>query len=286
MTNSSATASTPSRAVLLYSTVDTFDLARGPVAYALNLCERVRGAMTGYLLNLDANADPSAEARSLDQLRAQFDQRADRNLANAQALAAAAQGRGVVAETVTKIDHSRGVTGSLADRARLHDIVVTGADRRGLMSDRMIAESLLFEAGRPMLVVPGDHSGQFACGRIVVAWDNSRNAARALGDALALLPGVEEVVLVTIGGERAVHTSLSDEQTVQSIARRGVSARLVRHEANGAPVGEAIQTAAGDLGADLVVMGGFGHSRLRDFVLGGATLSVLDNPRLPLLISH
>lgn len=274
------------RTVMLYATVDTFDFDHGAVPLALGLCDAMEAGLTGFLLSLDANAPPSSDGRSLEQMREEFALREEANRTNSGELLVQAAKRGITAETVTTLDHSRGVIGCLADHARLHDLVVIGADSSGLMSDRLIAENLLFEIGRPMLVAPSGFTGVFACGRIAVAWDNSRVAARALGDALALMPGIEEVVLLTIGGEKAIRSSLDDDDIARMLRRRNVSARVARQELNGKSIGTAIKDGVCEVGADLLVMGGYGHSRLRDFILGGATLSVLGDPRMPVLLSH
>lgn len=274
------------KSVMLYATVDTFDIDRGAAALALRLCETEGASLTAFLLNLDANAPPSPDSRSLDQLRADSELREERNGANVELLLDRAAQGGVVAQAVTKLDHSRGIMGCVADYARLHDLVVIGADSSGMLSDRLISENLLFEIGRPMMVVPSDYSGEFSCHRIAVAWDNSRVAARALGDALALFPDIEEVVLLTIGGEKAILSSLDHDAMVRMLERRGVSARAERRDLNGRSIGEAIQDSARETGANLLVMGGYGHSRLRDFILGGATLSVFAHPQLPVLLSH
>lgn len=271
---------------MLYATVDTFSLDRGPCAFALGLCKAAGAGLTGFLVNLDANAPANPAGRSLEQAREDFRQRAEANAAHAAALVAQGGAAGVDAQVVTALDHSRGVVGCLADHARLHDLLVIGADRGGLMSDRLVAESALFEIGRPMIVVPAGHEAGFACRRIAVAWDNSRVAARALADGLSVLPGVEEVILLTIGGEKAVHSSLADHEVEAVLARRGVTASVVRHDLAGRDIGSALQDGAIALGADVLAMGGYGHSRLRDFILGGATLSVLADPRLPVLLSH
>jgi len=271
---------------MLYATVDTFNIERGATALALRLCEATGAALTGFLLNLDANAPPSPDSRSFDQLRAASELREVRNGANVQVLLNQAAQGGVVAQAVTKLDHSRGVISCVADYARLHDLVVIGADSTGLLSDRMIAENLLFEIGRPLMVVPPDYSSEFDCHRIAVAWDNSRVAARALGDALALFPGVEEVILLMIGDEKAILSSIDHDTMVRMLERRGVAARVERRGLNGRSIGDAIQEGTHETGANLLVMGGYGHSRLRDFILGGATLSVFAHPQLPVLLSH
>lgn len=277
-------ASTPT--VLLYATVDTFNLDRGTVALALSFCEATGGALTGYLLNLDANATPNKDGRSYRQMSAESDLREASNRANADALISSARRRGVDAQAITTINHAYGIAGCVVDQARLHDVLVIGCDSSGMLSDRLLAENFLFEIGRPMLVAPADFKGEFTCRRIVVAWDNSRVAARALGDALMLNPAIEEVILLTIGDEKNIRSSLTQETTEQILKRRGVAVQSCSKSLDGRSIGEAIQESALELNADLLVMGGYGHSRLRDFILGGATLSVLAHPRMPLLISH
>lgn len=276
--------STPT--VLLYATVDTFNLDRGAVALALSFCEATGSDLTGYLLNLDANVPPNKDGRSYQQMSAEFDLREASNEANANQLADSARQRGIDAQAVTTINHAHGVAGCVVDQARLHDVLVIGCDSSGMLSDRLLAENFLFEIGRPMLVAPADFVGEFTCKRIVVAWDNSRVAARALGDALMLIPGIEEVILLTISDEKNVRSSLDQSATERVLMRRGVAVQSITKHLDGATIGEALQDSAHELNADLLVMGGYGHSRLRDFILGGATLSVLAHPRIPVLISH
>lgn len=275
-----------SKTVMLYATVDTFVAESGAAAFALELGEALGAGLTGFLLSLDANAPPPEQGSGLAAMETVFAQRATLNQANAERFRADAAKRGLEVEAVTSLDHSRGAVSCIADHARLHDVIVTGADGRGHMSDRMVAQDLLFQTGRPQIVVPTAWRGSFAGRRIVVAWDNSPVAARALFDALVLLPEVEVVHLLTIGGEKAIHSALAADVTAQMLSRRGISFHAVERALQGRPVGTAMQDAAIELGAEMLVMGGYAHSRLRDLVLGGATLSVMADPRLPVLLSH
>ena len=272
---STSTKQTLTPTVLLYATVDTFNLDRGAVALALSFCEAAGSNLTGYLHNLDANVPPNKDGRSYQQMSAEFDLREASNKANANQLVDSARQRGIDAQAVTTINHAHGIAGCVVDQARLHDVLVIGCDSSGMLSDRLLAENFLFEIGRPMLVAPTDFAGEFTCKRIVVAWDNSRVAARALGDALMLIPGIEEVILLTIGDEKNVRSSLDQSATERVLMRRGLVVQSVTKHLDGRTIGEAIQDSAHELKADLLVMGGYGHSRLRDFILGGATLSVL-----------
>lgn len=272
--------------MLLYATVDTFNLDRGAVALALSFCEATDSYLTGYLLNLDANVPPNKDGRSYQQMSAEFDLREANNNANANQLVESARQRGIDAQAVTTINHAHGIAGCVVDQARLHDVLVMGCDSMGMLSDRMLAEHFLFEIGRPILVAPPDFAGEFTCKRVVVAWDNSRVAARALGDALMLIPGIEEIILLTVGDEKNVRSSLNHAATEQLLMRRIGSVRSLTKSLDGRSIGEAIQDSALEINANLLVMGGHGHSRLREFILGGATLSVLAHPRIPVLISH
>jgi nucleotide-binding universal stress UspA family protein len=271
---------------MLYATVDSFSIDRGPGALALSLAKTAGGRLTGFLANIDANVPPNPAGRSFAEMEQDFRRRADANIANGQALCDKAESLGIKVGVVNEFDHSRGMISCIADRARLHDVLVTGVDRQGLMSDRLVAENLLFSVGRPMLVTPADWTGEFTPRRVVLAWDNSRVAARALADALAVLPHAGELVLLTIGGEKAVDSSLDEQSTVATIAGNGLAVHMVNRPINGRDIGFALQEEALALGGDVLVMGGYGHSRLRDFILGGATLSVLGSPHMPVLVSH
>lgn len=280
------TQSPPQSTVFLYAPVETFTLDKGPTALALNLCEQHRMALTAALLAAAAAIAASPKGRTHDQLVEDSAILEARNQANVAALAQAAQVAGIDLETITAIDHSRGFIPFVDDHARLHSLTIIGTGDDGLLGERMVAEGLLFESGRPVLLVPRDHTAAFAARRIAVAWDNTRPAARALGDALAVLPGVAEVVFVSIGDEKEIASSVSAAEQLRAMTRRGLIASHVLHDKGKLTIGAALQDAALEAGSDLLVMGAYGHSRLRQFILGGATLGVLSNLRLPVLMAH
>lgn len=156
--------------------------------------------------------------------------------------------------------------------------------RPGIEADGLLAEALTFGSGRPVILVPSA-AGNLDIHRIAVAWDGSRVAARAFGDALALFPDAGIEILV-VGDEKRIEAAKTSERIVAALGRAGRSARPHLVSRIGTPVGEALQKAALEQECDMLVMGGFGHSRLRDFILGGATASVLADLRLPVLMSH
>jgi len=149
-------------------------------------------------------------------------------------------------------------------------------------------EHVALASGRPILVVP--YAGNFPNlgRRIVIGWNASREAARAVNDAMPLLAAAEIVTVLIIDprdGPRA-HGELPGVDISLHLARHGVKAEIERTVSADLPIGEALLSRAADLGADLLVMGAYGHSRARELLLGGATRSLLRSMTLPVLMSH
>lgn len=178
---------------------------------------------------------------------------------------------------------SEGTYDGIVERARLRSLVVvplaTGDEGNG-----ELAQELIFGSGRPVLALPGEAGAAFRLNRIVVAWDSERAAARAVADAMPLLRHAREVRIVTVLSDKDAATGATGPELVAHLARCGVHAALREVERGRRSVGEALAEEAE--GADLLVMGAFGHSRLRDFFLGGATRHMLAKLALPTLFSH
>ncbi|MEP9378877.1 universal stress protein [Aquabacter sp. CN5-332] len=193
-----------------------------------------------------------------------------------------------VAYDVRTLNASLGVAANnLAQMARLFDLTVVAQpdpDRPG--PEEVIAETVLLDSGRAVLLVPYVQKASYGGGRAVVAWDGSRAAARALAEGLPLLHRSEvvEVLRVLRGSEADV----SGDDVVRHLARHGLSARTrTLHLGPGeTSVAQAILNEVSDQGADLVVMGGYGHSRLRELVLGGVTREILAAMTVPVLMAH
>jgi nucleotide-binding universal stress UspA family protein len=168
--------------------------------------------------------------------------------------------------------------------ARLHDLTLLPL-RPGDGLVRWYAEELVFGAGRPVLVVPEDDAHSAAFARVTVAWDFSRAAARALADALPLLTAASAVHLVCVSDEKDVEDR-DPELIAAHLKRHDVDFAYTEVRAAGRSIHDAIRGYAVDVSSDLLVMGAFGHSRLRQFVLGGATRSVLEAPYMPTLLVH
>lgn len=177
-----------------------------------------------------------------------------------------------------------GVLEAASAEARNYDLsVLPWAGDTVLARD--MAEAILFGSGRPAILVP-PQARPARLDHIAIAWDGSRVAARALGDALALLPEGGRVSVLTIKDEKPLTGPDVAETLATSLERRGFKAKPHSIALGDNTIAEALQRAALAEGVQLLAMGGFGHSRMRDFVLGGATKGVFANLQLPTLLSH
>ena len=171
--------------------------------------------------------------------------------------------------------------------ARSFDLAVVGqTDPEAATDEDMLIEGALFESGRPVLVVPYIQRTGLKLDRVLACWDGSRNAARAINDAMPFLARAKAVDVVTVSGEKYKRDAIPGADIAQHLARHGLNIELRQIAAGGLDVANAILSDAADRGADLIVMGGFGHSRLREFVLGGATRGILESMTVPALMSH
>ena len=178
------------------------------------------------------------------------------------------------------------VTAAVRLSARYADLVIAGQPEPGEPLAQAFAADLLLSAGRPVLFVP--YAGRFPdCGkRVLVAWNASREAARAVSDALPLLAGADAVAVVAFDPDSADHGEMPGADIALYLARHGVKATAARQSAPDVDIGNQILSRAADVNADLIVMGGYGHSRLRELALGGATRSVLEAMTVPVMMAH
>jgi nucleotide-binding universal stress UspA family protein len=176
------------------------------------------------------------------------------------------------------------MTSAAAAEARLYDVALIPWQRGAvLMQD--LAQALIFGAGRPTVLLP-EGTKISALTHIALAWDGSRVAARALNDALPYLQtGGRLSVLTAISGNEAEALARATELAT-ALQKRGYDASAIAVAQGSQTIATALQNTAQAQGAQILAMGGFGHSRLRDFVLGGATQDVLANLQMPVLLSH
>lgn len=146
-------------------------------------------------------------------------------------------------------------------------------------------EAALFRSGRPVLVIPAAWKGETIGKRIVVAWQPKREAARAVADAAPFLSEADQVTVVTVDANEGQGV-VAGRDISTNLARKGVAVELRNIDGMGRGAEIALIDEARALEADLIVMGGFGHSRLREFVFGGVTRALSRAPLIPVLLSH
>ncbi len=145
-----------------------------------------------------------------------------------------------------------------------------------------LAEALMFGSGRPVFLLPG--AAPKTLDRIAIAWDGSAAAAGAVAAASSLIAGAREVTVLTAADDKPLEERAPGERMNEALRLSDVDAKFVEVKAMDEPIEATLQDAARDAGVDLMVMGAYGHSRMRDFVLGGATKGVLADLRLPLML--
>ena len=173
-----------------------------------------------------------------------------------------------------------------AERARTADLAVLAASKAdgssGIETD--FAERVVMLAGRPVLVLPREGDAALNWDEMLLGWDNGREAARAAFDAMPLLRMAKKVRV--IGIDVAPRGMEPGAEIAETLAHHGVKAEITHVASDGMGAGETLLRAANDNGSGLVVMGAYGHSRLAEFVFGGATRHVVKKLTRPVLMSH
>jgi len=187
---------------------------------------------------------------------------------------------------------SRALGASFADaasvfnaKARLCDLsIVSQPDPTRETFDNLFPQTVLLQAGGPILFVPYTFRGSLNVGRIGICWDGGRLAARAVRDAFPLLAKANALTILSVNEPESAEASA--DRLVARLASRGLPAKVISLQADHSDIQPTILSATADEGLDLLVMGGYGHSRLREIVLGGVTRDMLRCMTVPTLMSH
>jgi nucleotide-binding universal stress UspA family protein len=272
--------------ILVY--VDSADATKARVSFAVALAKEheahlvgIAFAPTALLPLYGADVSFADMTEVLESVKAQ----------GAQALKsfeASAKAEGVSAEARLMQGMSEEFPHDFAQAARHVDLAILGQPRDGdpLIGQYALVERCLFASGRPVIVVPAAPETLALKGTIVAAWDGSAEASRAINDALTFLKPASRVVLVTGVAEEGDERASRSEDMIAHLERHGVTAEFVRVKIGEGDIGRLLLSKAKDLGADLIVMGAFHHSRWREFILGGVTLTVLEEAPIPLFMAH
>ena len=197
---------------------------------------------------------------------------------------AATEKLGVSHESILEKCKSFAVPDLLVEYARLRDLTILPVPES---YDQWYAEAVIFGSGRPTLILPqSPRSRPFELGTVAVAGDFSRAAARAIADAVPILEKAREVRIVTVTNEKILDSKHSSEELAKNLSRHGIDVVLDKVDAAGRTIGDVLEAHAASCKADILVMGAYGHSKFREFFLGGATKSLLSQPPIPILFSH
>ena len=188
----------------------------------------------------------------------------------------------------------RHVSEAVAEHGQGADLIVVSQDNPDWRQEgyRDTASLLAVEAARPVLLVPHQGYPLGPATRVVVAWDGSREAARATFDALPMLQGASKVTLISIQSWQEREGALAADRRQQgediccALSRHGVNCSLSLATPWEDGIGQTLLAAAERHSAELLVMGGYGHSRLREMIFGGVTRHVLRHMNLPVLLAH
>lgn len=174
----------------------------------------------------------------------------------------------------------------VALHARYADLAILGQEDPDVATLRELPAHVLLAAGRPALIVPYIGVRDTLGARIAVAWDAGREAARAVNDALPLLTRAKSVLLLTINPRGAPHGPEPGADIALQLARHGVKVEVQYSVSDELDPADMILSRLADHGSDLLVMGAYGHSRLRELLLGGVTRHILDHMTVPVFMSH
>ena len=245
-------------------------------AIACEVKIRAPGSPLGnYLLDIPAMvaAEIKKSATNAQQLLAAFQD--------------AAEKRGVFQERISEHCLTSEVPNVFIEYARLRDLTIVPVPE-GDYIDQWYAESVIFGSGRPTVILPytRKRTESFALNTVIVAWDFSRPATRAVADAMPILEKAKRVCVLTVTNEKTIDTRRSGAELAKHLARHGVDVVLDEVDAKGRSIGDVFEAHLTYRHANLLVMGAYGHSRIREFILGGATKRMLARPPLPIFLSH
>ncbi|MCP3468032.1 universal stress protein [Bradyrhizobium sp. CCGUVB23] len=181
-----------------------------------------------------------------------------------------------IAETISRVGAA----------ARLHDLTVVSQGNSDVETfDNQLPQELLLQAGGPVLFIPYTSRGAFKASRIGICWDGSRLAARALRDAMPFITEADALTTISLNASE-IPADASPERLARHLARKGLPTKAISLQSDRGNLQSSILSIAADEGLDLLVMGGYGHSRLQETVFGGVTREMFRSMTVPVLMSH
>ncbi len=252
----------------------------------------IASTFNAYLAGVAFNYEPILPVAFVDGMAAGFidAQRAESESAAKKAIAkfdTATRRAGISAGSQLIEASFGGAAGRFGEIARRFDLSVVGQrEPTKNAAEELLIEAVLFESGHPIVVVPYIQKDPLKLDRVLVCWDRSRNAARAIADAMPFLERAKGVDLLTISSKDIRRDEPQGADIADHLIRHGLKVDIRRIVSGDVDIASTILSFAADSASDFVVMGGYGHSRLREFILGGATRGMLAAMTVPTLMSH
>jgi nucleotide-binding universal stress UspA family protein len=259
-------------------------------AFAISLATAHEAHLTGLVFALEPTIPPMIMGEVPGSLlESQRDRSIESARAAAEAFTAAANLAGISSEVRVINCTEAAASPTLATHGRTSDLIIVGQEEPDdmLAVRELLIEAAMFDSGRAALIVPyiGAHDAKLDT--VIVAWDGRRQASRAANEAMPLLEMAKSVSVVIVGDDApSAHGGEPGADLALHLARHGLQVNVKRIGDSGIDVGNALLSHAADTEADLIVMGGFGHSRFRQFVFGGTTSDILSSMTIPVLMAH
>lgn len=274
------------KSVLIGMTEEGIDEPSSALSYGLSLAQKTGAHATIQAASLKVVLGNTFVSNMASGLVAAHNRRLRQLAAD---VAERARGDAAAAGVAASVETPQLAYGQLVDtfvaQARVHDISVLDAEAATVNADRGLIEALLFETGRPLIVVP-PRCDTFKHHRVLVAWDASARAARAVNDAMGLLQAAASVEVLAIGSEKELAHEVPGAEIAPHLARHGVNVSVKNLVVGADGIAATLREQASLFEADLIVMGAFNHSRMREWVLGGVTQSLLEDSKVPLFMSY
>jgi nucleotide-binding universal stress UspA family protein len=257
-------------------------------AYAVSIAEKFAAHVAGIAFAYEPVLPPSImggiPANFIESQRAESEQAAAAAIAGFEE---AARRAGLSVESRMLGASIAGAADLFGHVGRRFDLSVVGqAEPDTVAPEELIIEAALFESGRPVVVVPYIQREGLRLDRVMACWDGSKNAARAIADAMPFLARAGTIDLVIVANDGVKSDELPGADIAQHLARHNLKVEVKRIVTGGVDVANTILSYAADSSIDFIVMGGYGHSRLREFILGGVTRGILSSMTVPALMSH
>jgi nucleotide-binding universal stress UspA family protein len=272
--------------ILIGLTVEAKEEPTAAISYGLSLAKQAHAQVTVYapsaklvlphaFVSGTAAGIVAAENRYLEELAR----------AAVKRIEAQAQDAGIAASVKSPQLKRLKLVEGFAKETRIHDLCILDSESQPIDIDRDLIEAALLDSGRPLIVVPPERN-VFSARHVMIAWDGSGKAARALFDALPILRVAEIVEIVQVEGEKDLTNALPGTALTAHLLAHKVEIEAKVIGARDGDVAEALRQYADRSAADLIVMGGFAHARLKQLILGGVTQSLLRHCGVPLFLSH